>query len=332
MIARHSFARVGLLGNPSDGYGGKTLSLTIGQYRATVELQANRCLTIHPGHEDGDQFESLDQFAELIDRRGLYGGVRLLKATLKRFHDYCQDRYPLNRASFSISYRTDIPRGVGLAGSSAIVTAALKALVAYFELDIPPATLASLALSVERDVLGIPAGLQDRVIQMLQGVVYMDFSADAMSGPPGLETGRYESLPGQPPGPLYVAFDCRASQPTEVYHSNLRERFLAGDRQVVAAMRQFAEFASLGRAAWLAGHPSELSRLIDANFDLRSRICRLPETQLQMIRTARAAGASAKFCGSGGAITGMLADAEQFPNLARRLAEIGCQVLQPQIV
>ncbi len=332
MIARHSLARAGLLGNPSDGYGGKTISLTVGQFRATVELLPTDLLTIRPSDDDLDEFASYQELARSIELQGLYGGVRLLKATLKQFYDYCQDKFLLQDRNFSISYQTNIPRGVGLAGSSAIVTAALKALVDFFNVKIEPSTLASLALAVETDVLRIPAGLQDRVIQMLEGVVFMDFSPEVMHDSAGLRIGQYESLPLQPPGPIYLAFDHRASQPTEVYHSDLRDRFEQGEPQVIQGMRQFAEMATRGRDAWLAGDAAEMNRLIDANFDLRQNLCRLPEFQVRMVETARSAGASAKFCGSGGAIVGMLGEESDYARLQQRLSDIGCQVLRPQIV
>jgi glucuronokinase len=39
----------------------------------------------------------------------------------------------------------------------------------------------NLVLSVERDELGINAGLQDRVIQTYTGLMYMDFGRELMS-------------------------------------------------------------------------------------------------------------------------------------------------------
>ena len=46
---------------------------------------------------------------------------------------------------------------------------------------------------------------------------------------------------------------------------------------------------------------SGLGELIDANFDLRRSICRIPAGQAEMVDRARRAGATAKFAGSGGA-------------------------------
>jgi glucuronokinase len=45
----------------------------------------------------------------------------------------------------------------------------------FYEVDVPQHLMPGLILSVERDELGISAGLQDRVIQTYQGIVYMDF-------------------------------------------------------------------------------------------------------------------------------------------------------------
>lgn len=63
----------------------------------------------------------------------------------------------------------------GLSGSSAIVWAALKCLLEYFDIPTKQAQvdgLPSLILRVEEE-LGITAGLQDRVVQVYGGLVYM---------------------------------------------------------------------------------------------------------------------------------------------------------------
>ncbi len=332
MIRCQSCARAGLLGNPSDGYGGKTISFTIGQYRATVELSPGKHLEFLPAPQDVDRFDSLDQFSTIVRQRGFYGGVRLLKATVKRFHDFSSGKFELRRENFSLTYQTNIPRGVGMAGSSAIITATLKALVKFYEVRIEPGILASLALSVERDVLGIPAGLQDRVIQMLEQVVYMDFSPAATSIHDGMHVGRYERLPVNSSIPLYVAYDTSTSEPTEVLHNDLARRYRDGESEVVDAMAGFAELARNGREAWLASDVGLLHSLIDQNFDLRKQICRLPQKHLRMINVARSTGASAKFCGSGGAIVGTFANDEHFRLLSEALSAIGCQTIQPHIV
>jgi glucuronokinase len=50
-----------------------------------------------------------------------------------------------------------------------------------------------------------------------------------------------------------------------------------------------------------------------------------------MIEAARAAGASAKFTGSGGAIVGTYEGEEMFSNIKNSLELQGCEVFKPQI-
>ena len=81
---------------------------------------------------------------------------------------------PLPPRGFRLSYDTNIPRQAGLSGSSAIVTAALSCLEAYYgdAFALPRALRPALVLAAE-SALGITAGLQDRVVQSYEGVVYM---------------------------------------------------------------------------------------------------------------------------------------------------------------
>ena len=142
------------------------------------------------------------------------------------------------RRNFTLSYDTNIPRQVGLAGSSAIVTATFRCLMKFFKLtdnDIPkemqpnfilqvrqlrhhfgpfpraPITpnpsphapcdmpylvpilildagsclhsgaVPDLGHQVEKSELGINAGLQDRVIQIYNGLVFMNFDEELLT-------------------------------------------------------------------------------------------------------------------------------------------------------
>ncbi len=106
---------------------------------------------------------------------GYHGGLRLLKAAVRRFADHCRERgTPIDERAFSIRYETDIPRGVGLGGSSAIVTAAIRAMAEFLGVEVERDELPDLALSVETRELGIAAGLQDRVAQAYGGLTSRD--------------------------------------------------------------------------------------------------------------------------------------------------------------
>lgn len=332
LIRRSAFARAGLLGNPSDGYHGKTISAIVRDFRAEAVLYEWDRLELVLSQEDQSKFRSIRELARDVRLHGYYGGVRLVKATIKRFVEYCDAQgIALHERNFSIRYQSTIPRQVGLAGSSAIITAVLRCLMDFYGVTISQRVQPSLILSVETEELGIAAGLQDRVIQVYEGVVYMDFAEEKTERIQGYACGLYEPLdPGLLP-PLYLAYDPRIAEPTEVIHNDLRGRYRRGEPAVVEAMRKFAEFTERGRAALLAGDWREFSRLMDANFDLRRSILRLAPDHIRMVETARQCGVSAKFAGSGGAIIGVCPDEDAFARLKRAMSRIDCVVLRPTI-
>jgi len=333
LIRKRAYARAGLLGNPSDGYHGKTISIIVGNLWAQVSLYEWDEIEILWSQDDRSRFDSINELSSDVRLHGYYGGIRLVKATIKRFVDYCREQdLPLHDRNFSVRYESNIPRQVGLAGSSAIIVATLRCLMEFYEIEIPQQVQPSLALAVETEELGIGAGLQDRVVQVYQGAVYMDFAEQAMIDRDGFQVGAYEALDTSLLPPLYVAYSTDASSPTEIVHNNLRARFNAGETQVVEAMAQFAGYAEQARAAMTAGRPDRLAQWIDANFDLRHSICQIPVSQLEMIRQARRAGASAKFAGSGGAIIGTYRDEAAFEQLVEYLSPIHCRVFKPLFI
>jgi glucuronokinase len=332
LIRKRASARAGLLGNPSDGYHGKTISVLVRDFWAEVVLYEWDSVDIVLAEDDRARFTSVQDLARDVRLHGYYGGIRLIKATIKRFVEYCQARkLPLRNRNFSVRYQTNIPRQVGLAGSSAIIVATLRCLMDFYEIRIPLEAQPTFVLMVEQEELGITAGLQDRVIQVYEGVVYMDFDQACEHLVEGLPCYAYERLDPALLPPLYLAYHDDLSEPTEVFHNNIRERFNRGDEQVVGAMRRFADLAARGRGALIAGDVATLSQLINENFDTRRSIYNLPRWQIEMVEVARRAGASAKFAGSGGAIIGTYDGAAMFEALRTSLAALGCRLIKPQV-
>lgn len=332
LLKHRAYARAGLVGNPSDGYHGKTLSVIVRNFFAEVVLYEWEDVEIVHTEQDESRFRSVHDLARDVKLHGYYGGMRLLKATIKKFVEYCtRQEIPLHDGNFSIRYQSTIPRQVGLAGSSAIIVAALRCLMEFYGVAIPREVQPSLALAVEREELGITAGLQDRVIQVYEGLVYMDFAPERTTRQAGFDCGQYEPLDPALLPPLYLAYDAAASEPTEVFHNRIRERYDAGEPAVRQAMAKFAALAAQGREALLARDHGCFARLMDENFETRRSIYQLPKRQIRMVEEARATGASAKFAGSGGAIVGAYRDEEMFRRLQERLGAIGCRVLKPVI-
>jgi len=330
IIKTTAHARAGLAGNPSDGYFGKTISFIIRNFRARVTLYETPELEILPNRRDQLRYRSLAALAADVKRHGYYGGLRLLKATLRRFYAYCvQNNIELPKRNVTLYYETNIPSRVGLAGSSAIVTACLRALMAFYEVEIPKTILPTLILGVETDELRIPAGLQDRVIQVYEGLVYMDFGREIMERQ---GYGYYEPLDPALLPPLYVAYRTDAAEGTEVFHSDIRERFERGEPAVVDAMKYWAALTDEVKGCLLSKQLHKIGKLLDRNFDKRREIYQISKANIRMVEAAREAGASANFTGSGGAIVGTYEDESMYQRLRERLSEAGVRVFKPEIV
>ena len=309
-------ARVALAGNPSDGYGGRVLSLAIENFRAVVEVRDSDRLELLPAAQDHNRFGDVDELVADVRANGYYGGLRLLKATIKRFAEEVE----LGERHFTIGYETDIPRAVGLGGSSAIVIATIRALLELNGRELDPARLAEIALAVETDELGITAGLQDRVSQAHGGLTYMNFD-------PALPVAeRYESLDPALLPPLFLAHLPTGGEPSELPHADLRRRWRSGEVAVVDGMAELGSLATRARKALIGGEPAEFAAALDASFDVRRRIATLDPAHVDLIDRARALGCAANFSGSGGAIVGTCRDGAHISEIERGLRAVGAEV------
>jgi len=324
-------SRAGLLGNPSDGYFGKTIACLVGNYQAMVTFEESEFLSLQPNPEcDPFDFTSLAELAATYGGQGYYGGLRLMQAACKRFFETCVAHGVTPKGpNFTARYTTDIPRQVGLSGSSAIVIATLRSLLRWYGVEsaFTQAEYPTLALETETQELKITAGMQDRVIQTYGGVMYMDFDQALMTG---RGYGRYERIASSLLPPLFLAYVLDPSD-SGVIHSDVRRRWDEGDQEVRQAMRTFAGFADTGRAALEAGDYHTFSGLFDQAFALRRKIfgdAVLGAYNLRMVEIAHAHGFPATTSGSGGAIIGVLGDEAHNTALADALQREGFQFVR----
>jgi glucuronokinase len=96
-------------------------------------------------------------------------------------------------------------------------------------------------------------------------------------------------------------------------------------------MREFAELTDRFRRALEDGDVGAMHAAINRNFDLRAGIVAISDRNWQLVNTARNTGASAKFCGSGGAVVGICEDEPLFRALATEFAEIGAHAVRPEV-
>ena len=329
IIKAIAYPRAGLIGNPSDGYFGKTISFTFKNFSAEVVLYESPRLEILPNAKDRSIFTNLRELVDDVHLHGYYGGIRLLKATVKRFFDYCgMNDIELHDKNFTLEYHSSIPHGVGLAGSSAIITACLRALMAFYGVSIPKYTQANLILAAELEELHISAGLQDRVVQVYQGLVYMDFDKELLTS---RGYGNYENLDPKLLPPLYIAYRENLAEDSGKIHDNTRDRFERGEPLVTSAISYWANLTSRLKSRLVKGQTDKVAALLNSNFDRRRKVCKISPENLRMVDEARSVGVSAKFTGSGGAIVGTYRDSEMFRNLKSHLSRLKIKVIRPAI-
>ena len=287
-----AFARAALAGNPSDGYGGAVLALTLPAKRA-----------IAAAHRSGSP--AVDPPSPLV------------AATVTRF---ARELAPAAAGATAVRWETTIPRAVGLGGSSAIVVATLRALRELWQVPLPPMAMAQMALAIEVDDLGIAAGLQDRIAQTHDGLTFMDFATQ----PPRARRLDAGGLP-----PLLVAWRADSGGHSGAVHAPLRDRHARGDPAVRRALGLLADAGHGAAAAITAGDHAALCSWVDASFDARRSMLELDRRHVEMIETARAAGAAANYAGSGGAIVAVCAGAEHRERVEAALRAIGCRTLAP---
>ena len=333
MVEKKTCARIGLMGNPSDGFYGKTVSSCITNFYAKLALTENELMKIVP-HQlfDPTEFSNLKELEVVSNRDGYYGGIRLIYATCKRFSGYCRENsIVLDDRNCTIQYDTNIPRQVGLGGSSAIIVSLWKALMGFYGLtdrDIPLEKQPELVLSVETKELGINAGLQDRVVQAYGGTVFMDFDRAIMESQ---GHGVYSRIDSDLLPKLFVAYMEGSGKDSGKMHNEVRFRFDQGDKEIIDAMSRFADYALEAKQALEEKDHKRFGALMNANFELRRKIYGdnvIGSRNLQMVEIARSFGAPVKFPGSGGAVVGIYEDEDQCSRLKQAYQDQGYKFIE----
>jgi glucuronokinase len=272
-------ARAALAGNPSDGYGGAVVAVPIPDLTAIVTLDEAAA---------GFSIKSSDD--ELLT---------LVDATAGAFRDR---RGSLPSLAASVS--TSIPRSVGLAGSSAIIIALLRALAAWHNEKWEPVELAKMALAVERDRLGIEAGMQDRLVQAVGKPVAMTFD------PVG-----FDILEVPDEFCLFVAWSTIEQVPSATVHRSLRRRYDGGDADVHEAMRELALQAARARRGIVDRDPALLADAMHRTMALRLQVVDITGEQRRLVEVGRGAGAAVNSAGSGGSVVGLARHADHLANV-----------------
>jgi len=318
----HCSARAAIAGNPSDMYGGAVVAVPVRSVAASVTVVASEAFEL-PGLDRSPS--TIDELDNVVAASGCGTVQPLVAATLIALWR----RLDADISPVSVEVSTAIPRGVGFAGSSAIVIATIRALVQRQPgttwarlLGTDPWVLAATALHAETSVLGIAAGMQDRLVQSLGDNAFMDFSHRSTATDTS-DSGRFRLL-GPLPGAAFVAFRSDDASDSGAVHARADTSTTSFD----TAMAGLARAAHGAATAIDADDARGLGIAMDATFDLRASCMDLDPAHVEMVHTARSQGAAATYTGSGGAITVLCTDRDHASATAARLRnDLGCQIL-----
>lgn len=297
-ISATAQARVGLLGNPSDIYGGRGLGFSVADLTATVRLDE--------AGENSFPNDLLEASWSLMARELAAADIDAASPP------------------FALTCWSNIPFQGGLSGSSALVIAALRAWSRWFALPLSARRIAQLALEVENVVLGIRAGPLDRVVQAHDGLLAMDFArpfeADAIQR---LDT---DLLP-----PMLLAWHGTPGESSGDVHAPVFSKFEAGDATVREVMNTLANNADAGRDALLAGDHEAFRACIDRNFELRAQVFTIATADRELVELGQSEGAACKLPGSGGCVLMVCRDAAHREQLEQACKAAGRETVRPEV-
>ena len=277
--------RAGIVGNPTDMYGGAVLACSV-PLRAWVEIRPADTLTLETAGATA-RFRDMDDLRMRGDSFDLARAIfRYLK--LPEMHAH-------------ISFGSDIPRQSGLAGSTALLVAMTRAVFAWLGRHPHLYQLAETARYIELNYLEVVCGYQDAYMTTFGGLNYMDFRGKQF----------YRSLEAELFATVERLGDVAQSLPfvlghTGVQHHSgevhkpLRERWLDGEPEVVSAYERITELAASGKRAILMKDWDALAVSMNKNHTIQRELGGSGAENERLISAALDAGApGAKLAGAG---------------------------------
>lgn len=309
MIRSSAPGRCGVVGNPTDGYGGTCISSSLSE-RAVVEITpASDILLDICGYQErlsGPEDLALnDSYADVA------------KAVFTFFESSVTDY------KFHLKATTTVPVKAGLAGSTTMLIAILGGVLRMLNLRLSPYEIAETARHIEFNIMNCVCGFHDQYMAVFGGLNYMDFrdkDPHAKGAPVFATVEPLEPLLGEMP--LLLA-STGVQRHSGTVHKGLRERWIEGDPEVVEGYDRAARLAREAKKAMLAGDWSCVGAAMNENHAIQRDLGGSGEANERLIAAALEAGAlGAKLAGAGKGGT-IIALHEDLDYLAGKLEAAG---------
>ncbi len=300
--------RAGLIGNPSDMYGGTVIAVAVPR-RAYVSIRPAPCLRLMALDADLDltvrshgdlrlyfppnaaEASQMDASSLAAARRSTY--LNVLKAVIAA--------QGLQDDRVEIRCWSEVPPSAGLSSSSALLVAALHATNAWLHREMPRHQFAEAAREIEFSRMGVTCGFQDFYATTFGGLVCMDFrDKEHWRGPTVDPLATVEPLLRRDaPLPFVLAHTGRQRDSGET-HRPLRARWVEGDDAVRTAMRALGSIARQTKRAVLEHDWLAVGTAMNTAHDYISGVGGSGPVVDALIAQARSLGArGAKLAGAG---------------------------------
>lgn len=316
VIRSSSPARCGIVGNPTDGYGGTVISCSMAE-RAYVEVRPCDCLRLNVS-----AYETVLSVEEDFSLRGDYFDI---PRTVLTYLDMKEARLELRAWS-------DIPFQAGLAGSTAMFAAIFGALAAFKGIKPNRYEIAEHLHKIERELLHIQCGFQDQYMTVFGGLNYMEFRDKQWRR--AFEEQVFacvEPLAAEVPALPFIVAHTGKQRVSGTMLKPIRLRWEDGERAVVEGYERIAELARIAKRAFISGQWEKLGALMNENHQIQQSLGASGEANDRLIRTALEAGAQgAKLAGAGGGGTIIALAADPEPVIAALKAAGATRILFPR--
>jgi galactokinase/mevalonate kinase-like predicted kinase len=289
--------RGGIVGNPSDMYGGTVVSCSIGERAdATISHSPRLILDVY------------GQWAEIEDERDLEFDSKLhfldvAKAVwryLRRPEAGFAEQIDLS-ARFHVRAHSNIPLKAGCAGSTAMLLVILAGVLRHFEVSITRHELAELARRIERHELGVHCGYQDQYMIIFGGLNCIDLRekenhAEGRDSPYATVEPLTEDVPELP----FILANTGIQHSSSQFHAEPRKKWEEGDSRRVEGFERIGTLGRAGKKALLQQDWERLGELMNENHRLTDELVGAGEENNRLIRAALDVGAlGAKLSGAG---------------------------------
>lgn len=278
--------RAGIIGNPTDMYGGTVISCSTAERaavlvepadRLTFEVAGRRCAVRSPRDLalDGSYFDVARAVVDFLDIPGVTCRIR---------------------------WACDVPFAAGLSSSSAMIVALMNGLLAFLGRPYLKFQLAEMARCIELHYMGILCGYQDAYMCTFGGLNYLDFRDKEFYRSIGEESyGTVESLIPYTKELPFVLAHTGVRRISGTVHKPIRERWLEGDPEVRQGYLRIAHLARVGKRALLAKDWDLLGELMTENHEIQRDFGGSGPENERLIEAALEGGAlGAKLAGAGG--------------------------------